>query len=348
MGKTVVWAKSLLATGLGQTAKGPTIKAEESVSGNRASGWFWLGAAIGLVLILVTGLLTLQADRSRQVMAESKAVDLELMDSPIFFEQTTADESRRRGWLSIAEPTSNSPRIAFGPRHFFTQGELDELGVDQLLGTFTQYFDEAEYRTINVGRSAELLNGTLLSPNEVFSMNQTIKQRTAANGYTEGIVIVAGGLLAMSYGGGVSITTAATWGAAFFAGLEPVEQRAHSIWIDRYTPGLEATVSWGSLDLRFRNTTPRHVLITAKANDTSVTVSMWGTSEYDEITASFSEKQNLIDYPSLELSGPDCLEQKGQPGFRITVTRDFVKNKDVVKSEDFITDYQPSPAVTCV
>jgi vancomycin resistance protein YoaR len=222
------------------------------------------------------------------------------------------------------------------------------MGIRTLLGTFTQEFDEAEYRTINVGRSAELLNGTLLAPGEVFSMNSTIKQRTPENGYVEGIVIGPGGLLAMSYGGGVSITTAATWGAAFFAGLEPIEQQAHTIWIDRYTPGLEATVSWGSLDLRFRNTTASSILISAKANETSVTVSIWGTPVYDEITAIFGEREVFSDFSVIEQSGEGCVPQEGQPGFRITVTRDFWLDDAVVKSEDFVTTYQPSTEVTCV
>jgi vancomycin resistance protein YoaR len=316
-----------------QKGKGPRNK----VSG-RGNAWFWLGGLFGLLLILLVGFLTLRAYGAQpqpQVVVQALP------------KVTVNDEAARLAWRDIALPRNDSPKVAYGPRHFYSQADLDRLGVVTLLGTFTQEFDAAEYRTINVGRSAELLNGKLLAPGEVFSMNQTIKQRTPENGYTEGIVIGPGGLLAMSYGGGVSITTAATWGAAFFSGLEPIEQRAHSIWIDRYTPGLEATVSWGSLDLRFRNTTNEHVLISAKANDTSVTVSMWGTPEYDKVVATFSEKRDLIEYQSFERSGPDCVEQVGQPGFRITVTRDFIKGDKIVKSEDFVTAYQPSPAVTC-
>ena len=322
-----------MESGLVQKGKGQRNKVK-----GRGNTWFWLGGLVGLLLILLVGLLTLRAYGAQPqpefIVEVSPAV-------------ITNDEVDRLAWRDIALPANESSKVAYGPRHFYSQADLDRLGVETLLGTFTQEFDAAEYRTINVGRSAELLNGKLLAPGEVFSMNQTIKQRTAENGYTEGIVIGPGGLLAMSYGGGVSITTAATWGAAFFSGLEPIEQRAHSIWIDRYTPGLEATVSWGSLDLRFRNTTSQHVLISAKATDRSVTVSMWGTPEYDQVVATFGEKRDLVDYQSLERSGPDCVEQVGQPGFRITVTRDFIKDEEIVKSEDFVTAYQPSPAVTC-
>jgi hypothetical protein len=312
------------------------------------SVWLWLGAVLGVVVVI--GVVALTASRAgspanlpSEEIETSKAQDListvmaqvrDEVTRPIFAERELANGSTQR--------------VAFGPRHFYDQKELDEMGIRTLLGTFTQEFDEAEYRTINVGRSAELLNGTLLAPGEIFSMNSTIKQRTLENGYVEGIVIGPGGLLAMSYGGGVSITTAATWGAAFFAGLEPIEQQAHTIWIDRYTPGLEATVSWGSLDLRFRNTTANNILISAKANETSVTVSIWGTPVYDEITATFGEREVLSDFSVIEQSGKGCVPQEGQPGFRITVTRDFWLDDAVVKSEDFVTTYQPSTEVTCV
>lgn len=320
----------------------------------RGNDWFWLGAIVGFSLVALVGLLTLRAQGAQpesQLGIEARSgLSANTLPQPdlLVTMVRASDEGLRSAWRERSLLTHDGPKVAYGPRHFYSETELGKLGVTQLLGTFTQYFDKATYRTINVGRSAQLLNGKLLAPGEVFSMNQTIKERTSANGYTEGIVIGPGGLLAMSYGGGVSITTAATWGAAFYAGLEPIEQRAHSIWIDRYTPGLEATVSWGSLDLRFRNTTASHVLISAKADEKSVTVSMWGTTDYDKIMAIFSQRENLVKYPSFERGGPDCVEQVGQPGFRITVTRDFIKGRLVTKSEDFITTYQPSPAVTCV
>ncbi len=36
----------------------------------------------------------------------------------------------------------------------------------------------------------------------------------------------------------------------------------HSLYISRYQPGLEATVAWGLLDLKFANNTGNGVLIT--------------------------------------------------------------------------------------
>ncbi len=49
----------------------------------------------------------------------------------------------------------------------------------------------------------------------------------------------------------------------FFAGLKDIEHKPHSVYIDRYPEGREATVAWGSVDLRFQNDTDYGVLINA-------------------------------------------------------------------------------------
>ena len=122
-------------------------------------------------------------------------------------------------------------------------------------------------------------------PGQTFSMNDTVKERTVENGYTVGTVI-SGGRFAEELGGGVSTITTTMWHTAFYAGLERVEQRGHSFYISRYLPGLEATVAWGSLDLRFKNDSPYGVLIKASITNSSVTVTMYSTKRY-RITAEF-------------------------------------------------------------
>ena len=74
-------------------------------------------------------------------------------------------------------------------------------------------------------------------PGDTFSLNDTIKERTPANGYTKGFVVGPGGVFAEDLGGGVSTSATTMWTAAFYAGLERVHTQAHSIWISRYRAG---------------------------------------------------------------------------------------------------------------
>ena len=230
-----------------------------------------------------------------------------------------------------------------------TTESLDALGIKEQLSTFKQDFDYLPYREINVGQAARYMDGMILKPGEIYSMNQTIKERTTKNGYVKGIYIGEGGRFDFGLGGGVSIITSATWTAAFYAGLERIEQRAHSVHIARYTPGLEATVSWPKLDLKFRNNTKNNILIKAIPARDGITISMYGTKEYDRITAKFGEPYNLNNnIDTINSYDPNCLSQDPAPGFKIVVTRQFWKNNLIVQSENLTTSYRPSDHVICL
>ena len=152
----------------------------------------------------------------------------------------------------------------------FTTKDARALGIKERVSTFTTYYPYAEYRNINIGRAAELVNGTLLKPGETFSLNDTVGERTAENGFTKGFII-SDGVFKEDFGGGVSQMATTTFNAMFFAGLEDVEHKPHSFYIDRYPVGREATVAWGAVDLRFKNDTDHGVLI--QANVTPATPS---------------------------------------------------------------------------
>jgi vancomycin resistance protein YoaR len=180
-----------------------------------------------------------------------------------------------------------------------TTEEAKALGVTEQMSTFTQHFPYAAYRVQNIGQAAKYINGTLLKPGEVFSLNNTIHERTVANGYTLGYVIGEGGVFKEDLGGGVSTSATATWTAAFYAGLARVHVQAHSIWIPRYKAGLEATVAWGQFDMSFKNDTPHAVFITAGITHHSITVSMWGTKVYDKIEADTGPRYDTSPYKTL-------------------------------------------------
>lgn len=226
-----------------------------------------------------------------------------------------------------------------------TTAEASALGVTTRISTFTQNFPYAPYRVTNIGTAARRINGTLLLPGETYSQNQTVLERTAANGYVKG-TIIDNGRFREDYGGGVSTITTALWHAVFYSGLQRVEQRAHSFYIPRYQAGLEATVSWGSLDLRFRNDSPYGVYVQAVSGKDYVTVSIWSTKRYT-VTAESGPRTNVRAPKTVYDPSPGCLPQDGQPGFSIVVTRVFAQNGKVVKREPMTTHYSVQDRVYC-
>ena len=248
----------------------------------------------------------------------------------------------------IDQPAPRTVELELGDTQpEFTTDDAKALGITEKLSSFTQHFPYAPYRVQNIGQAARYLDGTIVKPGEVFSMNDTVHERTVENGYTVGYIIGPGGQFLKDLGGGVSTATTAVWSAAFYANMERVEQRAHSIWIPRYRAGLEATVSWGSLDMKWRNTSKHGVLIRASITNTSVTVSFYGTKEFDQVDAISSPWRNITKFGTLNSTIEGCEFQAGQNGFDITVTRVVTIGGQVVKREPFTTHYAPGPQVIC-
>jgi vancomycin resistance protein YoaR len=228
-----------------------------------------------------------------------------------------------------------------------TTEAAQQLGITEKLSSFTQQFQYAAYRVTNIGQAAKYVNGTLLLPGETFSMNDTIKERTVKNGYTVGTIIGPGGVFEDALGGGVSAATTAVWTAAFFAGMEKTDTRAHSLYISRYQPGLEATVAWGIFDMKFTNDTPNAVFITTKMTNSSMKVTFWGTKQFDEITAEFGERTNIREPQRVVNRTKKCKPQAGIPGFTITVDRVFKNDGQVVEREPMTTVYRAGPEIVC-
>ena len=235
----------------------------------------------------------------------------------------------------------------------FTTQDARALKITERVSTFTTYYPYAEYRNTNIGRAAELVNGTVLKPGETFSLNDTVGERTRENGFTEGFII-SDGIFKEDLGGGVSQMATTTFNAMFFAGLKDVEHKPHSFYIDRYPEGREATVAWGAVDLRFQNDTPYGVLISAHVTPSTpssqgvVTVSMYSTKYWD-ITTSTSDRYNYTAEQTRTLRTEDCYPNDGYGGFDVDVMRYFKKpgESQLDHQEKFHTTYIPSDTVIC-
>ncbi len=227
-----------------------------------------------------------------------------------------------------------------------TRDNVGRLGIKEQMSTFTVNFEPAPYRVTNIGRAAELINGSVVLPGETWSFNRTVGERTEANGFVEGIII-NNDQFEKAAGGGVSAVATTTFNAIFFAGVKPVEYGAHSFYIERYPEGREATVAWGSLDLKFRNDSGNAIYIDARATNSSVTVSFLGTKKYDAVESVKGPRTNVKQPATREGSGEKCVPQSPLEGFDVAVDRVFKDGGKEVKRETFKTRYVPRDKVTC-
>lgn len=235
----------------------------------------------------------------------------------------------------------------------FTTKEARALAIDEVVSEFVTYFPYAEYRNVNQARAAELISGTVLEPGELFSFNDTVGERTEANGFVKGFII-ADGVFAEELGGGVSQVVTTTYNAAFFAGLEDVEHTPHSFYIDRYPVGREATVAWPTVDLKFRNDTPYGVLIQAwvepstPSSQGEMHVRMWSTKYWD-IEAGVSDRYSPTSQDTRYDPTKKCVETTGYGGFTVDVSRYFRRtgSSQVVAEESDHVVYTPADTVIC-
>jgi vancomycin resistance protein YoaR len=154
--------------------------------------------------------------------------------------------------------------------------DAEALGIVQPIGTFTTSHPAGQSRVVNIHRIADLTRGVVIEPGGSFSVNQRIGRRTVENGFTTGGVI-QNGVFEESVGGGISQYATTLFNAAFFGGLEYGTYQSHSIYIERYPYGREATLSYPEPDLVIENPSPYGVLIWPTYTPSSITVTLYST-----------------------------------------------------------------------
>ena len=125
-------------------------------------------------------------------------------------------------------------------------------------------------------RMADAVRGSIIKPGQTFSLDRRVGQRTRAKGYVRAPEI-SNGVDVQGVGGGVSQFSTTLFNAAFFAGLDIVKYQAHSLYLDRYPYGREATLGWPEPDQKIKNNTPYGILIWTSYTATSVTVTLYST-----------------------------------------------------------------------
>ena len=238
-------------------------------------------------------------------------------------------------------------------RPSFTTEDAKAAGIKEITGEFTTYYPGSAYRVHNIGKAARLINGTYVAPGETFSLNARLGERTAANGWMKGGGISGGRIDPNIYGGGISQATTTLFNAIFFAGLEDVYHKPHSLYFNRYPMGREATLDWHSVDMKFKNDSEYGVLLqgwtTGKTGSQgSVTIRVWSTKTYTKVVAT-KPKQSNWRSPGKTIynKSKECIPQSAMSGFDVRYERHFYQGKKIVKKEPFFWSYNTLTPVVC-
>lgn len=233
----------------------------------------------------------------------------------------------------------------------FTTEKAQSMGIKEKISSYsTKYSSYLRSRVSNIHLLAKTLDGTIIAPGEVFSFNKTIGPRTAAKGYKEAPVIVNGKLVP-GLGGGICQVTTTMFNTIFFAGLPIPERRNHSFYISKYPTGRDATVSYPSVDLKFRNDTGAYILIKGYVSSNSVTIALYGTEPGRTVTYNSTGFTRITGYPVERIpdstldKGVEKIMDSGISGRQITVYRTVKKENIVLFKDTFASKYRPKTQI---
>ena len=136
-------------------------------------------------------------------------------------------------------------------------------------------------RNYNMQLACNAINGVILMPGEEFSYNDALfavgdpyQDYLPAGAYANGEVVDA-------IGGGICQVSTTLFDAALYSGMTITNRRNHSMPVGYVPKGMDATVSWGSIDFCFRNDYDAPVKIEATMNQGTLKIRFLSTEKLD-------------------------------------------------------------------
>lgn len=207
----------------------------------------------------------------------------------------------------------------------------------KLLAKFTTRYDESiENRANNIHLSSEKINGTILMPGETFSYNKIVGERTAKAGYKEASVYM-GGKVVNGIGGGICQVSSTLYNAVLLANLEITERRNHYFITSYVSSSRDATVSYGSIDFKFKNTRNYPIKIECISKNGICQVLIYGMEEETEYEVEIEDQiTEVIPYTTKMIKtnelaeGENVIVQRGVNGYKSEAYRILKLNGKII------------------
>jgi vancomycin resistance protein YoaR len=218
--------------------------------------------------------------------------------------------------------------------------------IDTKISSFTtNYSSSSNERAYNIEISTKAINGKLLMPGETFSFNEIVGERTRERGYREAPVIV-GNKIESGLGGGICQVSSTLYNAILKTDLKSTERIHHTLPSSYVGLGLDATVDWGNLDYKFKNTLEYPIIIEGYTQNRNLYFNIYSNSVFgkrtytiiNDVYETIPSTTKTIDDPAIP-EGQTEIEQKALNGYKVKVTRNTFENGQLVKSEEVSNDY---------
>jgi len=216
----------------------------------------------------------------------------------------------------------------------------------------TNFNSSSAGRVKNIELATSLINGKLLMPNEIFSFNDCVGERTEERGFMKASVIV-GDRIELGFGGGICQVSSTLYNTILRVGIKPFERTHHTLPSSYVELGLDATVDWNNIDFKFKNTFEYPIYIEGYTENKNLYINVYSNSNLakrrycitNDIYATIKSTTKTVDDSNL-YNGQTLVAQKGMDGHRVKVIRDTYENGAVINSEIISDDfYIPIPSI---
>ena len=153
--------------------------------------------------------------------------------------------------------------------------------TEEEISTFsTKVHDKSPGRKTNVDITTSKINGYKVGPGETFSFCDIVGKATPEKGYQKAKIFDAEGNLVDGYGGGnCQVSTTIYNAVKDLSGIEILERHPHNNDVPYIEDGLDAAVSYGSEDLKFKNNNDYSIIINVSSTIEEVSCSIKKVSQ---------------------------------------------------------------------
>ncbi|MBP3479562.1 MAG: VanW family protein [Oscillospiraceae bacterium] len=166
-----------------------------------------------------------------------------------------------------------------------------------VLGSYAHSVASNDNLIANIKQVLKSLNGLILKSGDEFSFNALVGEPTRQRGYKPYSQYVGTVYTENVYGGGISQVASVLYYCALQADLEILERHSHAYAPEFIQTGLDADIKFGTMDLRFKNTTTEPIRIMAEYAGGKLTIQFLGTDTKDytiEITFNTDKVYNPV------------------------------------------------------
>ncbi len=191
--------------------------------------------------------------------------------------------------LIVDAITNNTPSVSLQatltPANITAGNYQNVLGLREIIGEGRSDFSGSSADRIhNIATAASKFDGMIIPPGEEFSFVANLGAVDGTTGYRKELVI-KDNQTKPEYGGGVCQVSTTIFRGAILSGMEITERRNHSYPIKYYEPiGFDATIYLPAPDIKFKNNTSHHIMISSRMEGTELVYKFFGTKDGRSVT----------------------------------------------------------------